>query len=103
MGHTDTLTLDKPETSELRTWMTLNKMKQTCRAELLNAKSRTFKCEGERNDHMLHYQQVLGNVFARRQSKCCAVFIKDCRKVKGVQVLILQMNQQLKAKNISDV
>ena len=25
--------------------------------------SRTFKYEGEINDHMLHYEQVFGNVF----------------------------------------
>ena len=82
--------------------MTLKEMRQTCRAELSNAKSRTFRCEGERNDHMLHYEQLLGNVFARREIKYCAVFIKDCRKVKGAKVLILQMDQQLKAKNISN-
>ena len=35
--------------------------------------SRTFKCEGERNDHMLHYEQVFGNVFERRESKYRAV------------------------------
>ena len=23
--------------------------------------SRTFECKGERNDHMLHYEQVFGN------------------------------------------
>ena len=68
-----------------------------------DAQSRTFKCEGERNDHMLHYEQVLGNVSERRESKCCAVLMKHCRKVKGEQVIILQMDQQLKTKNISDV
>ena len=51
---------------------------------------------------MLHYEQVFGNVFERRESKCCAVLMKR-RKVKGEQVIILQMDQQLKAKNISDV
>ena len=45
--------------------------------------SRTFKCEGERNDHMLHYEQVFGDPFERRESKCCAVLIKHRRKVKG--------------------
>ena len=35
--------------------------------------------------------------------KCCAVLMKHPRKVKGEQVIILQMDQQLKAKNISDV
>ena len=29
--------------------------------------------------------------------------MKDCRKVKGEQVIILQMDQELKTKNISDV
>ena len=52
-------------------------------------KSRTFKCEGERNDHMLHYEQVFGNVFESRESKCCAVLMKHHRKVKGEQVIIL--------------
>ena len=52
---------------------------------------------------MLHYEQVFGNVFERRESKCCTVVIKHCRKVKGEQVIILQMGQQLKTKNISDV
>ena len=51
---------------------------------------------------MLHYDQVFDNVFERRESKCCAVLMKHRRKVKGEQVLILQMNQQLKNKNISD-
>ena len=68
----------------------------------VDAQSRTFKCEGEKNDHMLHYEQVFGNVFERRESKCCAVLMKR-RKVKGEQVIILQMDQQLKTKNISDV
>ena len=52
---------------------------------------------------MLHYEQVFGNVFERRESKCCAVLMKHCCKVKGEQVIILQMDQQLKTKNISDV
>ena len=46
---------------------------------------------------------MLGNVFERRESKCCAVLMKHRRKVKGEQVLIVQMDQQLKTKNISDV
>ena len=86
--------------------MTLKEMRQTRRAGLLNVKSvksRTFKCEGERNDHMLHYEQVFGNVFERRESKCHTVLMKHRRKVKGEQVIILQMDQQLKTKNISDV
>ena len=49
--------------------MTLKEMRQTRRAELLNVKSRTFKCEGERNGQMLHDEQVFGKVFERRESK----------------------------------
>ena len=49
--------------------MTLKEMRQTRRAVLLNMKSRTFKCEGERNDHMLHFEQVFGNVFERIERK----------------------------------
>ena len=54
--------------------MTLKEMRQTCRAGLLNVKSRNFKCKGESNDHMIHYEKVLGNVFERGESKFCAVF-----------------------------
>ena len=79
--------------------MTWKEMRQARRAGVLNVKSRTFQCEGERNDHILHYEQVLGNAFERRESKCCAVLMK----VKGEQVIILQMDQQVKTKNISDV
>ena len=52
---------------------------------------------------MLHYEQVFGDVFKRRESKCQAVLMKHCRKVKGEQMIILQMVQQLKTKNINDV
>ena len=52
---------------------------------------------------MLHYEQVFGNFSERSESKCCAVLMKHCRKVKGEQVIILQMDQQLKTQNISDV
>ena len=65
--------------------------------------SRTFKCEGERNDHTLHYEQMFGNVFERRESKSCAVSMKHRLKVKGEQVITLQMTQQLKIKNINVV
>ena len=82
--------------------MTLKEMKQACRAALSNVKSRNFKCEGERNDHMLHYEQVSGNVFERTESKYCAVLMIHGLKVKGEQVIILQMDQQLKTKNTSD-
>ena len=58
---------------------------------------KNFKHEGERNDYMLHYELVFGNVFERREIKCYGVFIKHCRKVKGEQVITLQMakNQKL--------
>ena len=51
---------------------------------------------------MLHYEQVFGNVFESRESKCCAVFMKHRCKVKGEQVIILQIDQKLKTKNIGD-
>ena len=60
--------------------------------------SRTFKCEEEGNDHMLHYEQVFGNVVERRESKFCALLMKHRLKVKDEQVIILQMDQQLKTK-----
>ena len=46
---------------------------------------------------------MFGNVFERRESKCRTVLMKHRRKVKGEQVIILQMDQQLKTKNISEV
>ena len=52
---------------------------------------------------MLHFEQVFGNGFERTESKWCAVLMKHHRKVKGEQVIILQMDQKLKTKNISDV
>ena len=51
---------------------------------------------------MLHYEQVFRNAFERKESECCTLLMKHRRKVKGEQVLIVQMNQQLKTKNISD-
>ena len=45
---------------------------------------------------MLHYEQVFGNVFERRQSKCCALLMKYRCKVKSEQVITLQMVQKLK-------
>ena len=41
---------------------------------------------------------MFGNIFERRERKCCAVLMKHCRKVKGEQVIALQMAQQLKTK-----
>ena len=52
---------------------------------------------------MLYYELVFGDVFERRESKCCAVLMKYCRKLKGEQVVTLQMVQQLKTKNINFV
>ena len=81
--------------------MTLKEMSQTRRAGLLNVKRGTFKCKGEMNGHMLHYEQMFSNVFERRDS--CVVLMKHCQKVKREQVIILQMDQQLESKNISHV
>ena len=63
--------------------------------------SRTFKFKRERNDHLLHYEQVFGKVFERREGKCCGGLMKHCHKIKGEQVIILQMTQQLKTNNIN--
>ena len=52
---------------------------------------------------MLHYEQVFGNVFERKESKCFAVLTKYRRKVKSEQVITLQMAQQLKTKDINIV
>ena len=49
---------------------------------------------------MVHYEQVFGNVFKRKESKCCAVLMKYRPKVKGEHVITLQIAQQLKAKNV---
>ena len=46
---------------------------------------------------------MFSNVFERRESQCCGVLMKHCRKVKGEQVINLQMAQQLKTKNINVV
>ena len=66
------------------------------KAKLLNVKEKA-------NGHMLHYEEVLGNVFERRESKCCAVLMKHLCKVKGEQVITLQIAQQLRTKNINVV
>ena len=52
---------------------------------------------------MLHYEQVFGNVFEKRESKSCGVLMNHYQKVKGEQVITLQMAQQLKTKNINVV
>ena len=46
---------------------------------------------------------MFGNVSERRESKCCAVLMKDRRRVKGEQAITLQIAQQLKTKNINVV
>ena len=73
--------------------MTLKEMRQIRRAGLFNVKTRTFKYEGERNDHMLYYEQVFDNAFDRRERKCCAVLMKHRRQVKGKQVIIIQIDR----------
>ena len=45
----------------------------------------------------------MNNDFERRESKCFTVLIKHCRKIKGEQMITLQMAQQLKTKNINVV
>ena len=55
--------------------------------------SRTFKCEGESNDHTLYYELMFRNAFKTRESKRCAVLMKYRRKVKGEQAITLQMAQ----------
>ena len=92
----------------LKTECNLQHFTRNCRIKNLDDLERdeadahlNFKCEGERNDHMLHYEQLFGTVFEWRESKCCAVLIKHRCKVKGEQVIILQMAQQLKTKNIN--
>ena len=52
--------------------------------------------------HMLHYEQVFGNVFERKESKCCGVLMKHRHKVKGEQVITLEMAQTLNTKNVND-
>ena len=52
---------------------------------------------------MLHYEQVFGNGFETRESKCLAVLMKHYCKVKGEQVITRQMAQLLKIKNFNVV
>ena len=42
---------------------------------------------------------IMNMRFERRESKCFAVLIKRRRKVKGEQLITLQLAQQLKSKN----
>ena len=66
--------------------MTLKEMRQTRRAGLLNVKEKGMTI-----------------CYIWRESKCYAVLMKHRCKVKDEQVIILQMDQQRKIKNISDV
>ena len=66
------------------------------RDEVVFVESRTFKCEGEMNDRMLHYEQVFGNVFERSEIKCSSVLMTHRCKVKGEQVITLQMTKNQK-------
>ena len=68
--------------------MTFKEMRQTRRAGPLKVKKKGI---------MICY------IMNRRESKCCPVLMKHRRKVIGEQVIILQMDQELKTKNISDV
>ena len=52
---------------------------------------------------MLYYEQVFGNASVRREGKCCGVLMKYRWKVKGEQMINLQLAQQLKTKNIKVV
>ena len=52
---------------------------------------------------MLHYEQVFGNVFERRESKYCGVLMKHRRKVKGQQMITFQKAQLPKSKTINVV
>ena len=47
---------------------------------------------------MVRYEQVFGTVFERRGTKCRGALMKHHCKVKGEQIIILQMAQQLKTK-----
>ena len=46
---------------------------------------------------------MFDNNFERRESKCCGALMNYYRKVKGEQVITIQMAQQLRTKNINAV
>ena len=56
---------------KLRIWMTLEEMRQTYlwRSRLLNVKEKEMTI-------CYHYEQMFGNDFHRRESKCCGVLMK---------------------------
>ena len=55
--------------------------------------SKSFKCEGNRNDHLMHYEQDFDNACERSESECCGVLIKYLCKVEDEQVINLQKTQ----------
>ena len=59
----------------------------------------------EKETKIIRYimNRCLVNVFERRESKCCAVSMKCRRKVKGEQVITLQIAHQVKTKDINVV
>ena len=65
----------------------------------VSVESRNFKSKGERNDHLLHYEQVFGNVFERKGSKYCGALVKHLRKVKGEQMITLQVKVKHRGKS----
>ena len=89
-----------PETAESRIWMSLKEMsqKRICgeKGIHVNVKEKWMNIRYIMNNCLVH-------VFERRESKCCAVLMKYHRKVKGKQMITLQMAQQLKTKNINVV
>ena len=92
----------------LKTECNLTHLTRNCRIKNLDEFERDeadvyLRSAGLLNDHLLHYGQVFCNASEGRECKCRAVLMKHRRKVKGEQVIILQMNQQLKTKNISHV
>ena len=76
----------------LKTECNLQYFTRNCR----NKNLYDYKCEGERNDHMVQYEQVFGHVFEGTKNKCCGVLMKQQGKVKGEQVITFQLDQQPK-------
>ena len=93
----------------LRIWMTLKEMRQTriCWAGLLNMKEKGMIICYNINRCLVIMLLRGGKVnvvyYRKKESKCCGALMKNCRKVKGEQVITLQMAQQLKTKNINVV
>ena len=46
---------------------------------------------------------MFGNVSEGWESRCCGALMRHRRKVKGEQVITLQIARQLKTKNINDL